>query len=138
MRLLMAFVLDASIAVAWFAVSQQTPYSQIVLAQTPGSDVHVPAIWPIETASVPLKELNKGEITSTDVDRFLALIDSFDIRVASNEASIPALFESARGYGLRPPDATYVDLALRLGLPLAAADDKMREAALRAGVELLA
>jgi len=134
----MAFILDASIAVPWFAVSQQTIYSQMVLAQTPGTEVHVPAIWPIEVASVLLKELNKGEITSADVDRFLALIDSFDIRVASNEASIPVLFESARSLRLRPPDATYVDLALQLGLPLATADDKMREAAQRAGVVLLA
>jgi len=134
----MAYVLDASITVPWFIPSQQTPYSQTVLARTPGSEVHVPAIWPIEVASVLLKELNKGEISSADVDRFLALIDSFDIRVANNEASIAVHFESARGHRLRPPDATYVDLALQMGLPLATADDKMREAALRAGVVLLA
>jgi len=134
----MAFILDASIAVPWFAVSQQTIYSQMVLAQTPEQKCMFQPSGRLRLASVLLKELNKGEITSADVDRFLALIDSFDIRVASNEASIPVLFESARSLRLRPPDATYVDLALQLGLPLATADDKMREAAQRAGVVLLA
>ncbi len=110
----------------------------MILARTPGSEVHVPAIWPIEVASVLLKELNKGEIASADVDRFLMLIGSFDIRVASKEDSIAVLFASARSLRLRPPDATYVDLALRLGLPLATADDQMREAAQGAGVVLVA
>jgi predicted nucleic acid-binding protein len=133
----MAFVLDASITVPWFLPSQQTPYSQMVLAQMPGAEVHVPAIWPIELGSVLLKELNKGLITSAEVDRFFVLMDSFDIRVSSTAANLPVLFEFARSHRLRPPDATYVDLALKLGLPLATADDKMREAALRAGVLLV-
>jgi predicted nucleic acid-binding protein len=46
------------------------------------------------------------------------------------------VMELARGEGLSSCDASYLDLAMRLGLPLATKDRALSEAASRCGVKI--
>jgi predicted nucleic acid-binding protein len=133
----MAFVLDASIAVRWFILSQQTPYSLFVMSRLASEEMHVPSVWPFEVASVLLKEQNKGTISDRDIDRFLELLGKGALSVASSQSDIQSLLQDARQFRLTPPDSSYVRLALDFGLPIATADIGMQEAAVRVGVPLL-
>jgi predicted nucleic acid-binding protein len=133
----MEFVLDASIAVCWFLKSQQTTYSLSVMRGLLGSVVHVPAVWAFEIATVMRKEQNLGNLTFDDSDRFFKLIRSINVKTSA-PASPESLVASALVHHLKPADASYVELAFALKVPLASADEKMCAAALRAGVPLLA
>jgi predicted nucleic acid-binding protein len=118
----MKFVLDASVSVRWFIASQQ----------------FVPAIWPIEMAATLVREVIVDGSALQQATAFLEVIETFDISVAAMQNSMRAHFVSSRTHRLRPADATYVELALALNLPLATEDKAMIAAAQRAGVPLLA
>jgi predicted nucleic acid-binding protein len=134
----MKFVLDASVSVRWFIVSQQTPYSRMVLERAPVSRIFVPAIWPIEMAATLIREVIVDGSALPQATAFLEVIETFDISVAAMQNSMRAHFVSGGTHRLRPADATYVELALALHLPLATEDKAMIAAAQRAGVPLLA
>jgi predicted nucleic acid-binding protein len=133
----MAFVLDNSIAVRWFIKDQRTPYSDFVLSRMTLEDVHVPAIFCIELTSVLMKESNKGTLSTSAVDAFFLLLDEFDLHVAKANTDLQPLYKQAGKHRLSPADTTYLLLAMELGLPIATADIRMQEAALRAGIPLL-
>jgi predicted nucleic acid-binding protein len=57
-------------------------------------------------------------------------VDPLDVRVS-------LLIETARRTNLTVYDAAYLELAARRRLPLATLDDKLREAARRAGLALI-
>jgi predicted nucleic acid-binding protein len=134
----MKFVLDASVSVRWFIASQQTSYSRMVLERAPVSRIFVPAIWPIEMAATLVREVIVDGSALQQATAFLEVIETFDISVAAMQNSMRAHFVSSRTNRLRPADATYVELALALHLPLATEDKAMIAAAQRAGVPLLA
>jgi predicted nucleic acid-binding protein len=133
----MRFVLDASITIRWCIRQQQTPSSIACLQAMPSSEVFVPSIWPVEVASVISRELNKGTIALDDAVGFFQMLGKFDITVATANADAAYLFQAARRHRLTGYDASYLELAIALGLPLATADDEMQAAAIRAGVPLL-
>ena len=54
----------------------------------------------------------------------------------SNPWSDPARNSPARDHNLSAPDAAYLELAMRRGLPLATLDDKLKAAAKAVGVSL--
>jgi predicted nucleic acid-binding protein len=100
-------------------------------------DVYVPAIFCIELTSVLMKECNKGTVSASAVDRFFLLLDQFDLHFAKAKTDLQLLFRQAGTYRLTPPDTTYLLLALERSLPIATADIRMQEAAVRVGVPLL-
>lgn len=53
----MAFVLDGSVALAWFVRQQATIYTDRIRRLAKREALHVPAVWPLEIANalhVPL------------------------------------------------------------------------------------
>jgi len=60
------------------------------------------------------------------------------VRHPSDEDHIGAIVDLAESHGLTVYDALYLDLALRLSLPLATLDRKLAAAAQRAGVPFAA
>jgi len=72
---------------------------------------------------------------------FLVLLSNLPIRVEkSSDAQRPLkeMLVLAREHQLSSYDASYLDLALRLGLPLATRDKSLRRAAEKCGVTLFA
>jgi len=133
----MRFVLDASTAIRWCLTVQQTSSSIAVLELMLTSEVYVPTIWPAEVASVISREVNKQNITLDDADEFFMTLDEFNISV-NNKVDNPArVFDAARRHRLTGYDATYIELAIALGLPLVSEDNNMLAAAKRAGVALV-
>jgi len=78
------------------------------------------------------------EITDNDTARFLGFIEGLDIQTDTYTSShaFNRTINIARQFNLSGYDATYLELALREGLPLATLDKDLAKAAKKAGVLL--
>lgn len=133
------FVLDASMALAWCFEDESTSFTDSILgALSVDSTCLVPPIWPSEVANGIRTAERRGRLSVRDGEVFGALLLELPIEVVA--ASPAMLFDVvlplARDYDLTVYDAMYLDLALRMQLPLATLDDKLRSVAGRAGVKL--
>ncbi|OGA24469.1 MAG: hypothetical protein A3H34_03805 [Betaproteobacteria bacterium RIFCSPLOWO2_02_FULL_67_19] len=132
----MAFVADNSVIVAWFIASQASARTNALLERAAIGDVHVPFIWRAEFAAT-LLALSHGR--RLQPARIPAMLDELERLELVHDATPPAarsLIELGRRHALSAYDACYLELALRLRLPLAARDAPLRKAAERAGVAL--
>lgn len=136
----MAFVLDTSVVMAWCFEDEASVYAESVLDSLRNTEAFVPSIWPLEVANVLLVGIRRRRVDETKAQQFLANLTSLPIHVDS--VSLPrstgAILQLARTQDISAYDASYVDLAMRRGLELATRDVRMREAATRLGVPLLA
>ena len=95
---------------------------------------HVRAPWPLEFSNMVRKALTGKKITAErareimQIQAGLALIVHADVPDPGENMAL------ALRYNLSSYDAAYLDLALRLRLPVAAADGALRDAAVAAGV----
>jgi predicted nucleic acid-binding protein len=80
----------------------------------------------------------RKRLTETESTRFLALLADLPLRVEQEEPRrvTGEMFALARETGLSSYDASYLDLAMREGVPLATLHDALRKAAAKVGVEL--
>lgn len=134
-----AFVLDCSVAVTWCFEDEATPESDALLDRLADETAAVPAIWPLEIGNVLAMAERRGRIDTTKIAEFLALVEDISI-VIDDETPQRALREVlalARTEGLTTYDAAYLDLAMRIGVPLATKDVPLSRAAERLGTPLL-
>lgn len=134
-----AFIGDCSLTMAWCFSDEATPRTSALLDRLEQEQMLVPSLWRLEVVNVLALAEKRGRITSGQAIDFLALLDALDI-VADEQSGVRAFahFPSlCRQYGLTSYDATYLDLALRTGLPLATNDERLAAAARVAGVALL-
>ena len=134
----MPFVLDASVALAWGLKDEATPYSVAVLASTERERAVVPAIWAPEVANVVLVSERRGRLTVVESVAYLRDLAEMTVDV---DDAVPAatwgpVISLARAHGLSAYDASYLELALRRGLPLATQDNRLRAAAAQVGVPI--
>ena len=133
-----AFVLDGSITLVWGFDDEASDYAEAILRQIPGLQAFVPGIWPLEVANALLVGERRGRSTPADAARFLSILGTFPIDV-DGETTSHAWHETmhlARAHGLSAYDGAYLELAIRLGLPLATLDGKLKAAALAVGVPI--
>jgi predicted nucleic acid-binding protein len=136
------FVLDASLAVAWCFEDETTAYTEMLFNRlTSGAEALVPPLWPYEVANGLAVAERRKRITSANVARYLDHLAKLPISIDSTDRSqIGRAFDQvlslARRYRLSVYDAVYLELAVRLGLPLASLDHGLRKSAEAAGVEL--
>ena len=134
-----AFVLDASIALAWCFDDEATPTTAALLDKLEDETAVVPAIWPLELGNILAGAERRGRLTPTRVSEFLALIGGLDIEI-DDETAARALRETltlARTENLTTYDASYLELAIRRGLPLATKDNQLSRIAARLGVTVM-
>jgi predicted nucleic acid-binding protein len=99
----------------------------------------VPQLWHIEVANSLNVGIRRGRITMDNRSGILADLEELPI-LTDRETSDRAWHETlalADRHRLTVYDATYLELALRLSLPLATLDGDLRKAAQREGVTLL-
>lgn len=135
------FVLDASAALAWCFADEADAASEALLERLAGGDTaEVPAIWALEIANVLAAAERRHKLTAADVAEAVALYEPLAIHVDEDTSrrSLNEILGLARRTQLSSYDAAYLELAMRLGLPLATRDADLRAAARRAGVALIA
>jgi predicted nucleic acid-binding protein len=130
----MSFVVDNSVVCGWFFVSQATPYTDAVLDRLAKETAYVPALWVLEFANVLRKARAAKKITDARSREILAQLEGLPMVTDELSMSIAENIELALRYGLMSYDAAYLDLALRLHLPIAARDGELRSAAEASGV----
>jgi predicted nucleic acid-binding protein len=133
------FVLDASVALAWCFEDETSPGADKVLDALTSMEAIVPPIWPIEVANALLAGERRGRIAPAAVSRQLALLGQLPIQAddVGLDSDIDGLVLLARSTKLSAYDAAYLSLAQRKGLPLATLDSALRQAARKAGIDLL-
>ena len=132
-------VIDASVALSWAFEDEADALSDRVLDALADGVAVVPAVWPLEVSNALVTAQRRGRITPADAARFLSLISRLPVQVQAAEiASMASLVDAAREYHLSAYDASYLVLAMSLGVPLATRDSALQKAAAEAGVELFA
>lgn len=133
------FVLDCSVAVAWCIEDEAAAATDALMERTAGEGALVPGLWPLEIANVLLQAVRRRRLEVADAMARLELLRGLPIRIdeATAERAWRETLALARAEGLTTYDAAYLELALRLGLPLATRDRELRQAAERNGVPLL-
>lgn len=140
----MSFVLDASVTMAWLlqdASAKDQAYALAALRElgAPDASAEVPVTWSLEVANVIARCEARGLLTAAQAQSFVGLLHDLPIE-PDHETYAHALrntLDLARRYGLSSYDASYLELALRRGLPLATFDKDLLKAAQRAGVKRL-
>lgn len=134
----MPFVLDNSVVTAWYFENQATAYSDGVLQRMGGDVAHVPALRPLEFSNVMRKSISGKNISETRAREIIAQNERWKILVDSTVPRTGDILSLSLAYGLSSYDAAYLDLAIRLHLPIAAKDGALRAAAVAAGVGVFA
>jgi predicted nucleic acid-binding protein len=99
----------------------------------------VPDLWKIELANVLLLSVKKGRMTRDRCDEALSDLQFLPISI-DTETGTKAWKETlklADRHQLTVYDATYLELAMRLSLPLATLDRELRKAAQAENIPLL-
>lgn len=131
----MQFVLDCSVAMSWFFEDESDPYSEGVLNSLKINEAIVPILWHLEVSNVFLVAEKRKRITESKIIHNMNLIDSLPIKVQIS-SPMREIYILARQFGLSSYDATYLDLAMRLGLPLATRDNQLKSSAKSSGIPL--
>jgi predicted nucleic acid-binding protein len=134
-----AIVIDASVAVSWCFEDEASPQGDLILEQVRRHGARVPSLWHLEVANVLRQAERRGRITEAETTVRLELLATLPIIVDS--ATVLRAWNQtlalARAHVLTPYDAAYVELAARLGLPVASKDHDLIRAATQLGVQVL-
>ena len=132
-------VLDASFTFQWLFEDEATPEGDAALKAIGTGGAAVPALWLFEVTNVLGVAERRGRLTRDGVADALAFLQSLPLDVAHpptvGEAGL--VLDLMRRHRLTAYDATYLELAQRLGLPLATKDRELLEVAGTVGVALL-
>lgn len=132
-------VLDASIALSWCFKNEATAAGDRVLERLTAEAAGVPAIWHLEIANALALSERRRRITPAHSTEFIGLLETLAIIVDEETPSraLNRVLDLARAERLTAYDAAYLELAMRLGVPLASKDADLCDAAERLGVNVL-
>lgn len=138
----MKFVLDASVALSWLLedAGAGQVYADAVFGSLarPSVQAEVPVTWSLEVANVIAKCELRGILQEARTLAFLSAVSAAPITCdpKTNEAALSETLQLSRRYRLSSYDASYLELALRSGVPLATLDEDLRRPATKAGVKV--
>jgi predicted nucleic acid-binding protein len=129
-----AFVLDASVTIRWAmqdgSVTDRN-YADSVLDSLADSVAWVPALWYTEVIHVLRGAETRNLIGESTTTEFVSRLNQLPIKVderpmPESQLSVASL---SREFNLSGYDAQYLELAVRLGLPIASLDKGLVKAA---------
>ena len=132
-------MIDASVALAWCFGDERTEATVSLLERLQTDAAAVPNLWHLEVANGLALAERRGRITPAESAELIALLETIEI-VVDGETPARAftrVLDLAREERLTAYDASYLELAMRLGLPLASKDADLCDAAERLGVSVL-
>ena len=131
-------VLDSSTALAWMLPAESSAESDALLDRIAEAGAVVPGLWRLETANGLLMAERRGRITLAERQEALSILADLPIQTDPHTAghAWTETLALAAARNLTVYDASYLELAMRAGLPLASFDRALREAAAGCGVRL--
>ena len=124
----MPFVLDASVTVCWALQDEQDPRADLAQARIRADEAVVPSLWWFEVRNILVVNERRKRIAEPEMAIFLRGVSRLPIRI-DRDPHEGAILRLARTYRLTVYDASYLDLALREGIPLATLDGALSAAA---------
>jgi predicted nucleic acid-binding protein len=126
----MSLVLDSSVTLAWVYGDETTEAISLVFDLLSESWAWVPGLWRLEVASILEMGIRRGRHDADFRDSTLADLALLPIHLdpETDQQAWGAMARLAERHRLTLYDATYLELALRRGLPLATLDQGLRAA----------
>jgi predicted nucleic acid-binding protein len=124
---------------SWCFKDEISQYADAVLDRLQESTAFVPSIWPLEVVNVLLVAEQKKRLRQADSVRFITLLSQLPIVVEHERTGtiMNDLLTLTRVNKISSYDASYLDLSMRKGLPIATIDTRLIEAARRTHVPIL-
>ena len=133
-------VLDASVAIAGLAPDESDSACVEIMARALSEAVAVPAIWFYEVANIFMMKYWRGLMSLDTLNHTLSSLSRLrvDYDAAGLQLQCEGALVLASHHNLTIYDASYLELALRLKLPLATVDRRLADAARNEGLQVLA
>ena len=135
----MSLVLDSSVTLAWCFDDERTPTTDMLLDRVVDSGAEAPSLWPLEILNALAMAERRGRINADKRQELAGFLQdlpvSIDVETASQAWA--ATSRLAARHRLTIYDAAYLELAQRLGLPLATLDRELQAAAGALGITVL-
>lgn len=128
----MPLVVDASVAASWYLPDEDDPIAAAALENVVENGAYVPRIWWYEVRNAFLVGERKRRVAPVDTSGYLLRLSRLPIWF--DDAAQEDVLSVARTFDLTCYDAAYLELALRLAVPLASLDRRLNAAADRAGI----
>ena len=134
----MAFVLDCSVTMAWVFADEATRETERLRDSLIGGRAFVPALWPNEVGNVLREATRRGRIVRDEWGRIRDNLEALPVEIDPVSTSVVwgSVLELAHEHELSVYDAMYLELAVRMHLPLATLDLALVSAALGVGLEV--
>lgn len=119
------FVLDVSVGVSWGVATRYTVYTHRVQSRLAfGRATIIATNWPLALTEELLAAENQGQTTQRRIDTLLATLGTYRIYLDTEapHRAWPDVLDLVRTHNIPVRDAAYLELALRLNLPLATTD----------------
>ncbi|MCC8398430.1 MAG: type II toxin-antitoxin system VapC family toxin [Rickettsia endosymbiont of Labidopullus appendiculatus] len=131
---MVSFVLDSSIALSWFMPDEMAALD--ILDKLTKEGAIVPTIWLFEIGNVLLCAERAGRLTA--FQRHQAIYTLKELPIKIDQTSLDHIWfgtmELAENHGLTLYDASYLELAIRYGLPIATFDKLLKRVSQTIGI----
>ena len=127
----MSLIIDSSATLTWFFEDERTKATIALLHEIQETGAIVPMLWRLEVANALQMAVRRKRITAAYRDASLADLAALDITADTDTETFAwtTTLRLADRFKLTVYDATYLELAQRLSLPLATLDQDLRNAA---------
>jgi len=134
-----SFVLDSSVALTWCFEDERTQATEALLKRVVEAGAVVPVLWPLEVLNALAMAEKRRRVDRDTRHRLADLLRDLPIRVdiESAEMAWTDTAALAERHQLTLYDASYLEVARRLSLPLGTLDGALRNAADALRVPLL-
>jgi predicted nucleic acid-binding protein len=132
-------VIDASVTLSWVYTDEHSAASDALLARVANQGALVPSLWRLEIASALQNGIKRKRINAAYRDSAIQKLLRLPIETDpdTKDYAWTTILQLADIHRITVYDASYLELALRRGLPLATRDDQLAAAAASAGAILL-
>jgi predicted nucleic acid-binding protein len=134
------FVLDASVALSWIFDDEFSQYAESIAKVLGSGRAIVPVVWPLEIVNALLIAVRRNRLQAPTTPALFNALSRLRIdvdRAIPPESLAYTILSLGLAHNLSAYDASYLELAVRHGLPLATQDRRLAQAAANAGVEIL-
>ncbi|PIR84239.1 VapC toxin family PIN domain ribonuclease [Candidatus Kaiserbacteria bacterium CG10_big_fil_rev_8_21_14_0_10_51_14] len=131
-------VIDASVMISWL-IDDERNDAWAMLEIASSHRIIVPSVWILEISNTLLIAEKRKRTTPGQTDYWMEIIDGFHYTVdnGSSEISCRDMVAFSRFHELSSYDASYLSLALHSNAMLATLDEKLKQAAEKAGIHVL-
>ena len=135
----MSLVIDSSITLAWFFEDERSAGADAVLRQVADSGAVAPALWKLEVANGLQMAVRRKRIDEAFRDASIADLRALGVVIdaQTDQQAWSTTLQLADRWRLTLYDAAYLELAQRLGLPVATLDKELRAAGTALGLSVL-